>query len=118
MAKILVIEDDTDTAMIIERILIRAGYEVKVAHDGFAAGTLMSSFKPALVTLDLNIPGIDGYQVLNYIRNTDELAGTRVLVISSETEEGIRRAMDAGANSFLTKPFAHDMLVEKLKSIC
>lgn len=114
---VLVIEDDADTALIIERVLVRAGYEVHVANDGFIAGSLMSSLKPGLVTLDLQMPGMDGYQVLRYIRENDDLSGVKVLVVSSESEEGLQRALDAGANAVLPKPFLPETLIQQLQSI-
>lgn len=114
---VLVIEDQPEMAAAIRRVLKRAGYEVELARDGFVAGTLLSRCKPALITLDLKMPGIDGYQVLNYIREHEEHAQAKVLVISAETREGLERALQEGADDVLPKPFDNSELLDKVKAM-
>lgn len=114
---VLVIEDQQEMASAIRRVLLRQGYEVTVAENGFAAGTLLSSVKPALVTLDLKMPGMDGYQVLDYIRNHPDYSKTRVLVVSAENEEGLARAKSLGADDILPKPFSNEDLVAKVEEL-
>lgn len=114
---ILVIEDQPEMAAAIRRVLKRAGFEVELAQDGFEAGTLLSRCKPALITLDLKMPGIDGYQVLSYIREHEEHANAKVLVISAETREGLDRALQAGANDVLSKPFDNSELLDRVQTL-
>ena len=114
---ILVIEDQQEMASAIRRVLLRQGYEVSIAENGFAAGTLLSTVKPALVTLDLKMPGMDGYQVLDYIRKHPDFAKTRVLVISAENEDGLERARTLGADDILPKPFDNEVLIGRVASM-
>ncbi len=114
---ILVVEDQPEMAAAIRRVLTRANYEVAVARDGFEAGTLLARHRPSLVTLDLKMPGVDGLQVLTYIREHSEHADTSVLVISAETTEGLERALIAGANDVLQKPFENTELLEKIEQL-
>ncbi|TQV71795.1 response regulator [Exilibacterium tricleocarpae] len=114
---ILVIEDQPEMAAAIRRVLKRAGYDVEVAADGFVAGTLLSQLKPCLITLDLKMPGIDGHQVLTYVREHEEHAQSKVLVISAETPEGLERALQNGANDILPKPFDNNELLAKVERL-
>ncbi|MFT6913857.1 MAG: CheY-like chemotaxis protein [Motiliproteus sp.] len=103
--KVLVVDDDPGMSGMIQRILIRNDYEVRVADNGFQAGSLMTEFRPALVILDLQMPGLSGFQVLKHIRDSEELAATRVLVISGLGDAGLNLALEAGADDVLSKPF-------------
>ncbi len=114
---VLVVEDQPEMAAAIYRVLRRAGYEVEVAKDGFVAGAILARLKPSLITLDLKMPGFDGFQVLDYIREHDEHANAKVLIISAETQEGLDRAMAAGANDVLSKPFENDELLQKVEAL-
>jgi excisionase family DNA binding protein len=114
---VLVIEDQPEMASAIRRVLIRHGFEVRVAHDGFSAGTLLSKMKPGLVTLDLKMPGMDGYEVLRFIRHHEEHARTKILVISAETRAGLERAMTLGASAILPKPFDNEELMSQVNAL-
>lgn len=115
--RILVIEDQPEMAAAIKRTLKRAGYDVEVAKDGFVAGTLLLRHNPALVTLDLKMPGIDGYQVLTFIREQEDHSQVKVLVVSAETREGLNRALAAGADDILPKPFDNGELLAKVSGL-
>lgn len=114
---ILVIEDQPEMASAIRRVLVRHGFEVEVARDGFSAGTMLSRMKPGLVTLDLKMPGMDGYEVLNFIRGHEEHAQTKVLVVSAETAAGLEKAMSLGASDVLPKPFENDELLARIEAL-
>jgi CheY-like chemotaxis protein len=103
--KVLVVDDDPGMSGMIQRILIRNDYDVRVADNGFQAGSLMTEFRPALVILDLQMPGLSGFQVLKHIRDSKELAATRVLIISGLGDADLNLALEAGADDVLSKPF-------------
>ena len=67
--------------------------------------------QPALITLDLRMPGLNGYEVLKFIRHTPEVAATKVLVISALDAPSLQRALDEGADAVLSKPFDNDELL-------
>ncbi len=115
--KVLVVEDNKEMAAAIGRVLSREGYAVETAHDGFAAGSLLSTVSPAVITLDLKMPGLDGFGVLEFIRNRDEYKDLKVLVVSAESEAGLERALEMGANAILRKPFQNAELLAAVKSL-
>ncbi|WP_317930390.1 response regulator [Halioxenophilus sp. WMMB6] len=114
---VLVVEDNKEMASAISRVLRREGFTVDVAHDGFSAGAQLATLKPAVITLDLKMPGLDGYGVLRYIRSQEELKHLKVLVVSAETEDGLNQALDEGANAVLRKPFENDALVGAINQL-
>jgi excisionase family DNA binding protein len=114
---VLVIEDQPEMASAIKRLLVRNGFEVEIAKDGFRAGALLSQMNPALVTLDLKMPGMDGYEVLKFIRSQEQHVNTKVLVVSADTQEGLDRAMSLGASAVLPKPFENLELLEKIEEL-
>lgn len=115
--RVLVVEDDPPMAESIARLLRANGYEVRVALDGFQAGDALRAFLPALMTLDLRMPGLDGFQVLDYVRQDPELARLRVLVLSALPEERLRQAIAAGADDALSKPFEAAELVRRIETL-
>jgi excisionase family DNA binding protein len=115
--RVLVVEDDEPMAESIARLLRANGYEVRVALDGFQAGDALRAFLPAVMTLDLRMPGIDGFQVLDYVRQDPELARLKILVLSSLPEERLRQAVAAGADDALAKPFEAAELVRRIETL-
>lgn len=114
---VLVVEDQLEMASAIRRVLRRAGFDVDVASDGFVAGHMLASNKPSLMTLDLKMPGMDGYEVLRFMREHIEYNNVKVLVVSAETEAGLQKALEYGADDVLAKPFDNDQLLEKIESL-
>ena len=115
--RVLVVEDDPPMAESIARVLRASGYEVRVALDGFQAGDALRAFLPALMTLDLRMPGLDGFQVLDYVRQDPELARLKVLILSALPEERLRQAVTAGADDALAKPFEAAELVRRIETL-
>ncbi|WP_210398226.1 response regulator [Motiliproteus sediminis] len=113
----LVVDDDRNMSNSIRRVLVRAGYEVEVANDGFQAGAVLASKVPSVVLLDLMMPGVDGFEVLAYIRSESRLAATKVLVISGLGEVELQRARDAGADAVLAKPFKNEELEQQVNAL-
>jgi excisionase family DNA binding protein len=112
--RVLVVEDDADVAAVMQRILAHAGYEARWAADGFAAGALLGTFLPAVVTMDLSMPGLSGIEVIRQIRANPRLAGVRVLVVSALPAKDMDEALAAGADDALSKPFEAQALLDKV----
>ncbi len=110
--RVLVVDDEARMARSIKRVLKRAGYDVRVATDGLKAGTYLGTFTPALVTLDLQMPGFAGYDVLSFIRQTAGLEQVRVLIVSGLNDANLERALAAGADAVLPKPFENEELIK------
>ena len=112
--RVLVVEDDPDVAGVMQRILARGGYEVQVAADGFAAGTLLGTFLPAIVTMDLGMQGLSGIEVVRQIRANPKLSGLRILIVSAMPPKEVEEALAAGADDALSKPFEAKALLDKV----
>ena len=110
--RVLVVDDEPAMARAIKRVLARAGYETVIAGDGFLAGSLLHTFKPGLMTLDLRMPGIDGFAVLRMLRESRPLPSLKVLVISGEHQDRLHEALAHGADDVLAKPFANEQLLQ------
>ncbi|MBB6521162.1 response regulator [Pseudoteredinibacter isoporae] len=116
-SKVLVVEDQLEMASAMRRVLRRAGYEVEVAADGFAAGLMLAQCQPAVMTLDIKMPGMDGYEVLKTMREQAVYKNVKVLVVSAETPAGMQKALEFGANDVLSKPFDNDELLDKVATL-
>lgn len=115
--RVLVVDDELNFSNAIHRVLKKAGFEVKIATDGFAAGQLAEIFNPAVITIDLNMPGLSGIQVIERIRVSEHLKHVKILVISGMPKSELEKALMAGADDILEKPFENRTLVEKVSTL-
>ena len=107
-ARILLVEDDPAVRELVAQLLAAQGYDVATAASGDEALELALTVDPALVLLDLMLPGIDGYTVLRELRARSEVP---VIVLSGRQREQDRvRALELGADAYLTKPVGADEL--------
>lgn len=104
MAKILLVEDDNNLREIYEARLQAEGHEIVSAHDGEEALVLAKSEKPDLIIADVMMPKISGFEMLDILRNTDELKNVKVVMLSAlGQEEDQQRASKLGADKYLVK---------------
>jgi DNA-binding response OmpR family regulator len=104
---VLVAEDDEDILLLVTMRLRRDGYTVVPASRGDDALELARELRPALAVLDLGMPGLDGFEVLEGIRADERLDGMRVLLLTAKAQEtDVRRGYDAGADAYVKKPFS------------
>jgi DNA-binding response OmpR family regulator len=99
--RILVVDDEPQIRRIMRAVLVAKGYEVFEAESGENALALIRSSKFDLVLLDINMPGISGIEVCLQVRTTSEVP----IVMMSAGEESRAKALKAGANDYLKKPF-------------
>ena len=104
----LIVEDDEDTATLFAEAAAEAGYEPEIARNGGLALKRLAATAPALVILDLHLPGIEGTDVLQRIRGDETLAGTRVLVATADARQA--DALHDVADLVLVKPVAYRQL--------
>ena len=116
-AKVLVIEDDEYSRDALARLLASEGYDAQSASDGESGLAKAHETQPDFIVLDLNLPGIDGKQVIEMIRGDESLASVPILVITGEEDEKARDAVDLGADGFLTKPLEFDDLIGALAKL-
>jgi two-component system, OmpR family, alkaline phosphatase synthesis response regulator PhoP len=118
MARVLVVDDEPDVLLLCRLNLEQRGHEVVEAPNGDAALELVRSATPDLVVLDLMLPGIDGYQVLQALRAGDETSRVPVLVLTAKSLQADReRSRQLGAAAFLTKPFLPDELCDMVDAV-
>ena len=99
----VVIEDDADIRNLLEAILAQAGFSCYTAADGVEGIAAVRAHKPILTTLDISLPGIDGFEVARRIR---AFSMTYIVMLSARDEEiDTLMGLDAGADDYLTKPF-------------
>lgn len=113
--KVLVVDDDFELRSIVGFALRQGGFLVLEAGDGAAALAAISAEQPALIVLDLNLPGGDGLTLLPGLR---QLTASPVLVLSVRSaEEDVVRALDLGADDYLTKPFSPRTLLARIRAL-
>lgn len=116
MTRVLVVEDSPDLAFGLQTNLEIEGYETQLAEDGEAAIEMHGAFRPHLVILDLNLPRINGYGVLQAIR--DRGSTVPVLILSAQQEETAKiRGFRLGADDFVTKPFSVLELMARVEAL-
>lgn len=112
---ILVIEDDPDIGHLVCLRLDRAGYSSLHASDGQTGLRMLHEHHPDLVLLDIGLPGIDGWQVLERIRDISDIPVVILTARGLETEKV--RGLQSGADDYITKPFGHQELVARVGAI-
>jgi chemosensory pili system protein ChpA (sensor histidine kinase/response regulator) len=116
--RILVCDDSRSIREVVSRILLQAGYKVELASDGWDAWERMSAAAVDLLLTDLEMPRLDGYALIERVRRAETYQKLPIVVLTSRTGQANRkRAMDAGATSFLTKPVNKRIILEKLGSL-
>lgn len=115
--RVLVVDDEPAMALAIQRVLARAGFETAIANDGFLAGSLLYTFRPDLLTLDIRMPGIDGFAVLRFLREAPLPTPLKVLVVSGDSAERLEQALALGAHGALCKPFDNEALLAAAREL-
>ena len=116
MPHVLLVEDEETLRKVLRNLLERDGFEVAEAADGAEALSAVDRLSPDAVVLDLNLPVLDGYDVLSRLRTRSTSATLPVLVLTANGDEASEvRALKMGANEFLTKPFRPRALGARLK---
>ena len=116
--RILVVDDEPDITALVAYHLARNGYRVSTAANGNVALEAVTDERPSLVVLDLMLPGLSGYEVIEHIRRDPATNDMPVLMLTARKEESDRvRGLTLGADDYLTKPFSPQELVLRVGAI-
>lgn len=103
--KVLYIEDNEDNRLLVKRVLTYAGYEIKEAEDGEKGLEVLSSFKPEIILMDINMPGMDGWEMTARIKMMPEMGSVPIVALTAFTSPGDReRCLAIGCDGYLKKP--------------
>ncbi len=113
---VMIVEDDTVIAGFLEHMLERRGFDVKLARDGRKASEMIDEIEPPkLIILDIMLPFVDGFELINRIRDKSGWETVPIMMLTSKTEErDVMRALDSGANDYLFKPFQSRELIARV----
>jgi len=116
--RVLVVDDEADIVALVAYHLVKGGYRVSTATTGPDALAAARQERPALIVLDLMLPGLSGYDVLEQLRASSATADIAVLMLTARREEQDRiRGLSLGADDYLTKPFSPQELVLRVGAI-
>ena len=116
--RILVVDDEPDITALVAYHLAKAGYRVSTAADGHDALRSAREERPDVVVLDLMLPGMSGYEVLQELRRSEETAHVGVILLTARREEVDRvRGLRLGADDYLVKPFSPDELALRVTAL-
>jgi two-component system KDP operon response regulator KdpE len=112
--RVLIVDDEPRVREGLKHVLVTQGYEVRTAADGFAALEEIAHERPDVLLLDIRLPGLDGVELSRRIRAVSRL---EIIVVSAVMDEPQKiRALDAGADDYVTKPFSVEELLARVRS--
>lgn len=114
--RILMIEDNDQNAYLVTFLLGARGWEVLRADDGEAGLSMAGTVKPALILLDIQLPGMDGYAVARALKARPDVADIPVIAVTSYAMAGDRdRCLSAGCNGYIEKPIDPETFVDEVE---
>ena len=118
MKRVLIADDEQNIVLSLEFLLRQLGCEVAVAHDGEQALRLALAAPPDLVLLDVMMPALSGYEVLQQLRADPRCADTRIVMLTAKGREAeIARGRALGADDYIVKPFSTRALAERIRML-
>lgn len=115
--KVLVIEDNEQNMYLVTFLLKKGGYEVEQAREGQAGIKAAVRVSPALILLDIQLPGMDGYEVARSLRREPTLAETPIVAVTSYAMAGDReQALAAGCTGYIEKPINPDTFLDQVRA--
>lgn len=116
---ILTVDDSASMRMLLKVSLSAQGFRIESAEDGEHGLARMQEVKPDLLITDINMPKMDGFELIEAVRKLSEFRGTPILVLSTEfSDDKKARAREAGATGWITKPFDATKLTAAIRRVC
>ena len=119
MAKnVYIVDDEQPVIDLVKEILVGAGYTVDGFPDGESMVKALAKEAPALILLDIKLPGMDGYKVCKTLKANPRLAELKICFVSAKTTpEDVRKGIECGADEYITKPFSNSQLIAKVREL-
>ena len=118
MTRILCVEDNAENLMMLQRRLTRRGFEVTISMNGAESVEWAKTLQPDVIVMDLNLPGVDGWEATRRLKNQPETKDIPIIVLTADPKEKSReRALTAGCDEFELKPIDFQGLVGKIQSL-
>jgi len=118
VARVLVVEDETDVAEMIRYNLGKEGYDVRLAANGTDALRQVKEAKPDVILLDIMVPQLNGWEICRRLKQDRETAAIPVIMVSGRVEEGDKvLGFEMGADDYVTKPFSPRELLARVRSV-
>jgi DNA-binding response OmpR family regulator len=116
--KVLIADDEPNILISLEFLMKREGHTVLLARDGDQALALIRAEKPALVLLDVMMPGKSGFEVCQAVRADESLAGVKILMLTAKGRDtDVAQGLGVGADGYLTKPFSTKELAARVREM-
>lgn len=118
MSKILIIDDDVTMTELLKTLMKIDGHAPTTVNDSTKAVEIARSIDPDLITLDLMMPGLTGFEVCELLHGDPKFVDIPIIIVSaSDDSESKARAMKAGATDYITKPFEADELMHRVRTL-
>lgn len=115
---VMIVDDSLTVRKVTSRLLERQGYEILIAKDGVAALELLRETIPAIMLVDIEMPHMDGFELIRTVRNNPDLQHIPIIIISSRTADKHRElAKQLGVNEFMGKPYLEDELISHIERL-
>ena len=115
---VLVVDDEPMARTLLRLMLVRAGFEVVEAEDGYDALDKLKEDEPDVMILDVMMPGIDGFRVCETVRAAPSTSNLPIIMLSAKTDlESVNRGLRLGANKYLTKPISPEELTRQVRDV-
>jgi len=118
MPRILIVDDDVIITDLMKMLVSTEGHQPTAVNDSTQAMEVASTVQPDLITLDLMMPGLTGFELCELLHNDPRFANIPIVIVSARDDpESRARALQAGARDYITKPFGMEDFLGKIKSL-
>lgn len=118
MSKILIVDDDVTITELMKALVKMEGHEPTTVTNSLQAVDVANTVNPDLITLDLMMPGLSGYELCTLLREDPKFANTPIIIVSAKGDPAsMEKAISAGASDYITKPFGVDNFISKINSL-
>jgi len=118
MPKILIVDDDVIITDLMKMLVSMEGHQATAVNDSTKAMEVADTIQPDLITLDLMMPGLTGFELCELLHNDVRFTNIPIVIVSaSDDPESKKKAIQVGAKGYVTKPFAVDDLIGKINSL-